>query len=159
MSLVAWRIVQHKFVKAAFSGDGARRFGGRWNSPGRAVVYTAQSQSLAALEILVHVDSEELLQLYVAIPVTIPEHLFTQVRLSALPKNWRAYPAPRSTRAIGDAWLAQASSPVLQIPSVVIPFESNFLLNPAHREFSKLRIGKPVPFHFDPRLSEKAKTL
>lgn len=152
MSVVAWRIIRRKFVKAAFSGEGARRFGGRWNSPGRAAVYTAQSQALAALEILVHLDSEELLQNYVAIPVTIPERLITQVHLSALPKNWRAYPASRATRAIGDAWLTQAASPVLQVPSTIIPSESNFLLNPAHRQFPKIRIGKPVRFHFDPRL-------
>ena len=153
MNVVAWRIVQRKFLKSAFSGEGARRFGGRWNSPGHAAVYIAQSQALAALEILVHLDSEELLQHYVAIPVTIPERFISQVFITALPKNWRAYPAPRATRAIGDAWLAQAPSPVLQVPSVVIPSESNFLLNPAHRHFHKLRIGKPVPFHIDPRFA------
>jgi RES domain-containing protein len=153
VSVVAWRIVQRKFVNAAFSGDGARRFGGRWNSRGRAVIYTAQSQALAALEILVHLDSEELLQNYFAIPVTIPERLVIRVRLSALPKNWRAYPASRATRSIGDAWLARADSPVLCVPSTIIPSESNFLLNPAHRHFPRLRIGKPDPFHFDPRLT------
>ena len=153
MSLVAWRIVQRKFVKSAFSGEGARRFGDRWNSPGHAVVYAAQSQALAALEILVHLDSEELLQRYVAIPVTISERLITKVRLSALPKNWRAYPAPPATRSFGDAWLALACSPVLRVPSTIIPSEFNFLLDPTHRLLSKLRIGKPVRFHFDPRLT------
>ena len=152
MKTVVWRIVQRKFIKAAFTGEGARLFGGRWNSPGRAVVYTAQSQALAALEILVHLDSEKLLRHYLAIPVTIPLHLIEHLSSSTLPKNWRAYPAPRGTHAIGDAWLARAPSPVLQVPSVVIPFESNFLLNPAHPHFSKLRMGKPIPFHFDPRL-------
>lgn len=149
---VVWRIVQRKFIKTAFTGEGARLFGGRWNSPGRAVIYTAQSQALAALELLVHLDSEKLLRHYLAIPVTVPPHLIERLLPSSLPKNWRAYPAPVSTRAIGDAWLARAASPVLQVPSVVIPSESNFLLNPAHPRFSKLRIGNAIPFHFDPRL-------
>ncbi len=152
MNTVAWRIVHRRFAEIAFTGEGARRFGGRWNSPGRPVVYTAQSQALAALEILVHLDSERLLRHYLAIPVTIAPHLIEHLSPSYLPKNWRAYPAPRSTHAIGDAWLARASSPVLQVPSVVIPSESNFLLNPAHPHFRKLRLGSPVPFLFDPRL-------
>jgi RES domain-containing protein len=153
MSTVAWRIVLRRFAKSAFTGEGARLFGGRWNSPGRPVVYTAQSQALAALEILVHLDSEKLLRHYLAIPVTIPPHLIEHLSPSSLPKNWRAYPAPRSTHAIGDSWLSRASAPALQVPSVVIPSESNFLLNPAHPQFAKLRLGKPVPFRFDPRLT------
>ncbi len=153
MNAVAWRIVHRSFAKIAFSGEGARLFGGRWNSPGRPVIYAAQSQALAALEILVHLDSEKLLRRYLAIPVTIPPHLIERLSPSSLLKNWRVYPAPRSTHAIGDDWLARAASPVLQVPSVVIPSESNFLLNPAHPHFSKLRLGKPAPFLFDPRLT------
>jgi RES domain-containing protein len=156
MNTVAWRIVLRRFVKSAFTGEGARLFGGRWNSAGRSVVYTAQSQALAALEILVHLDSEKLLRHYLAIPLTIPPHLIEHLSLSSLPRNWRAYPAPRSTHAIGDSWLARATSPVLQVPSVVIPSESNFLLNPAHPQFPKLRRGKPVPFLFDPRLTRRS---
>jgi RES domain-containing protein len=153
MNSVVWRIVHRRFAKIAFAGEGARLFGGRWNSPGRPVIYAAQSQALAALEILVHLDSEKLLRHYLAIPVTVPPHVIERFSLSSLPKNWRAYPAPRSTRAIGDAWLARAASLVLQVPSVVIPSEFNFLLNPAHPRFPKLRLGKSVPFLFDPRLT------
>jgi RES domain-containing protein len=153
MKTVVWRIVQRRFLKSAFTGEGARLYGGRWNSPGRVVIYTAQSQALAALELLVHLGSEKLLRYYVAIPVAIPPHLIERLSPSSLPKNWHAYPAPRSTRALGDDWIARGASPVLQVPSVVIPSESNFLFNPAHPHFSKLRIGKPIPFHFDLRLS------
>jgi RES domain-containing protein len=155
MNIVVWRIVQRRFAKFAFSGEGARRFGGRWNSPGHRVIYTAESQSLAALEMLVHLDSELLLQNYFAIPVTISARLIQHFPTSALPKNWRTYPAPPSTRALGDAWLLEDASPVLQVPSAVIASESNFLLNPAHPLFRKLRIGKPTHFHFDPRLSNQ----
>jgi RES domain-containing protein len=152
VSVVAWRIIQRKFAKLAFSGEGARLFGGRWNSPAQAVVYTAQSLALAALEILVHVDSDKLLQSYVAIPVTIDPQLITQVDVSALPNNWRAYPASKATRTIGDAWITQGILPVLQVPSAVIPTESNFLLDPSHKDFRKLRIGKAQRFRFDRRL-------
>lgn len=153
MSVVAWRIIQRKVAKFAFTGEGARRFGGRWNSPGRAIIYTAQSLALATLEILVHVDSHQLLQDYVAIPVTVPQHLIVKVDDSALPNNWRAYSGAKATRTIGDAWVSQGVSPVLQVPSAVIPAECNFLLNPSHKNFGKLHIGKSRRFQFDPRLT------
>lgn len=155
MSVVAWRIIRRKFAKLAFTGEGARRFGGRWNSPGYPVVYTAESLALAALEILVHVDSNKLLQGFLAIPVTIDSQLITRVDQSALPNNWRAYPSSKATRAIGDTWISQGPLPVLQVPSAVIPAEHNFLLNPSHKDFEKLRIGKPQRFRFDLRLTDK----
>lgn len=156
MSIVAWRIVKQKHAKNAFNGEGARRYGGRWNSKGTAVVYTAQSQSLAALEIMVHAEFPELLEHYVAIPVTIEDSFVQKVDVATLPKDWRAYPASRAVRAIGDDWAASGTSVVLQVPSVVIPSESNFLLNPAHREFAKLKIGEASAFEFDPRFRRKA---
>jgi RES domain-containing protein len=153
MNTVVWRIVQQRFANAAFTGEGARRFGGRWNSIGQRVIYCAQSQSLAALEMLVHTDSEWLLQNYLVVQVTIPTKLIQRLPKSALPKDWREYPAPPSTHAIGDKWVMHGATVVLEVPSVVIPSESNFLINPLHREFRKLRIGKAIPFQFDLRLS------
>jgi RES domain-containing protein len=120
-----------------------------------AVVYLAQSQSLAALEILVHVDSPQLLEYYAAIPVSIDPSLIARIDVSSLPKNWAAYPPPKGIRAIGDDWVAAATSAVLQVPSVIVPVENNFLLNPRHPDFPKLQIGKPVPFKFDPRLTSE----
>lgn len=153
MSVSAWRIVKRKFAKLAFSGDGARRFGGRWNSPGVSMVYTAQSQALAALEILVNVESAELLKHYVVIEVVITPSLITKIEIPVLPRNWRADPPPKTIRAIGDNWIAQGNSAVLEVPSSVVPAESNFLLNPRHSDFHKLRISKPIAFRFDRRLS------
>lgn len=153
MNIVAWRIVKRWLARTAFDGEGARRFGGRWNSKGVAVVYLAQSQSLAALEILVHIDSPQLLEHYVAVPVSIDPNLIARIDLSSLPNNWKTYPPPRRIRAIGDDWVAAARSTVLQVPSVIVPLENNFLLNPRHPDFPKLQIGKPVPFKFDPRLA------
>lgn len=152
MSFTAWRITKRKHVKSAFSGSGARKYGGRWNSPGTAIVYTAQTQSLAVLEMLVHLDGPELLQRYVLIGVEIDESLVRKVDPSELPRNWRADPAPLGSRKIGDEWVERGASAVLQIPSTLVPGESNFLLNPSHADFEKLVVGDPIGFDFDPRL-------
>jgi RES domain-containing protein len=150
--LTVWRIIKRKHAKAAFTGEGARLYGGRWNSPGVAVIYTAQSQSLAALEMLVHLDSSELLDQYVIFGVDVEESFIKGVDASRLPRHWQADPPPVELRAIGDEWFAAGSSVILRVPSVLVAGESNFLINPRHRDFSKLRIGEPLPFRFDPRL-------
>lgn len=152
MNLTAWRIVKRKLAGRAFDGEGARRYGGRWNSKGVAVIYTAQSQSLAALEMLAHLDSAQLLQHYAVIPVRIHPSLVIRVDVSSLPKDWKVSPPPRRLAAIGDAWVWSQESPVLQAPSAVVPAESIFLLNPLHPHFKRLEIGKPARFQFDPRL-------
>lgn len=154
MSLSAWRIVKRKYASSAFGGEGARLFGGRWNNPGVAIVYTAQSQSLAALELLVHLDSSELLAAYVVFEVRIDESMIARVDLSELPRNWRADPPPDRLRDIGDAWVAAGGSAVLRTPSTVVPAEHNFLLNPGHPDFARLEIGKRSPFRFDRRLAD-----
>ncbi len=155
MTLTAWRITKRKHARDAFTGEGAREFGGRWNNPGTAMVYTAESQSLAALEMLVHLDSPELLQKYVLIGVEIDDELVTQLDMSRLPRNWRDDPPPAQVRAIGDEWVVSGSSAVLRVPSALVPGENNFLLNPQHPDFAKLRIGKPLSFRFDPRLGAR----
>jgi RES domain-containing protein len=153
VTVTAWRIAKRKHARAAFTGEGARLFGGRWNSPGMAVVYTAQSQSLAALEMLVHLESPELLANYILFEVGIDESLITRVELSQLPKNWRVDPPPAKVAAIGDAWVVSGASAVLCVPSALVPGENNFLLNPQHEDFPKLQVGKALPFRFDPRLT------
>jgi len=150
--LTAWRITKRKHARNAFTGEGAREFGGRWNNPGTAIVYTAQSQSLAALEMLAHLDSSELLRKYVLIGVEFDQSLISAVGPAALPRNWRSDPAPPEIRSIGDNWVLSGSSTILQVPSALVPAENNFLLNPAHQDFARLRFGKALAFLFDPRL-------
>jgi len=149
MKLRAWRIVKAKHAATAFSGEGARLYGGRWNSPGVSLVYTSGTKALAALESLVHLNPPVIFK-YAAIPIEFDTALVEKV--TALPADWNDMPAPPSTRAIGDLWAKQARSAVLELPSVIIPGESNFLLNPTHPDFKKIVIGKPEPFSFDPRL-------
>lgn len=155
MTLSAWRIVKRKLASEAFSGEGARLYGGRWNSPGVPAVYTAQSRSLAALEILVHLESPELLSHYVVFEVSLDEAMVIAMPESKLPHDWQTEPPPRELRAIGDSWAAARASAVLQVPSAIIPEESLFLLNPLHEDFSKLAIGELLPFRMDPRLLRK----
>ncbi len=153
MTITAWRITKRKHARNAFSGEGARGYGGRWNNPGTALVYTAQSQSLAALEMLVHLDSSDLLEKYVLLAAEFDQSLMRTIELSALPRNWRSDPPPAQVRSIGDDWILAGSSVVLQVPSALVPGENNFLLNPGHQDFAKVRIGKPVAFRFDPRMA------
>ena len=153
--LSAWRITKRKHAKSAFTGEGARRYGGRWNSPGTAIIYTAESQSLAVLEILVHLDSPELLKKYVLFQVAIDESYILDIDAAALPRNWRAEPAPSRVQKIADDWVSKSTSAVLRVPSTLVPGESNYLLNPGHTDFRKLQISGPVPFHFDQRLAQR----
>jgi len=153
MKVTAWRIAKQKHAKTAFTGDGARLFGGRWNNPGTSIVYTAQSQSLAVLEMLVHLDSSELLGKYVLFEIGMDDSAIEHVDHSRLPKSWRVDPSPASVRAIGDDWIGAGTSAVLRVPSALIPSENNFLLNPRHKDFPRLSIGKPMPFSFDRRLA------
>jgi len=147
----AWRIVKAKHAATAFDGEGARLFGGRWNSPGTRMIYTSATLSLAALESLVHLSPPVLFK-YVAIPVEFDESLIEKLPASALPADWTEEPPSPSTQSIGDHWVKEARSAVLEVPSVIINAEPNYLLNLEHRDFKNVSIGKPVPFAFDPRL-------
>ncbi len=149
MKLQAWRIVKAKHAATAFSGEGARLYGGRWNSAGLSLVYTSGTQALAALESLVHLNPPVIFK-YAVIPVEFDDTLVE--KFTALPPGWMNSPAPPSTRTLGDLWAKEARSAVLELPSAIIPTESNYLLNPAHPDFKKIVIGKPTPFSFDPRL-------
>ena len=148
----AWRIVKRRFSKTAFSGDGARLYGGRWNSPGKRAVYLAGTQSLAILEMLVHLESAELLTGYVLFRVEIDPQLIRELSPAELPRTWRSWPVSARTQSLGDQWLERGASAVLQVPSVIAPDEKNYLLNPAHPDFPRLRISAPAPFRFDKRL-------
>lgn len=152
MTIQARRITKAKYASTAFTGEGARRFGHRWSSLGLSVVYTAESTSLAMLEILVHVQSNDALKNYVVFPLSFDDALVVSIDQSKLPRNWRASPADDSLRQFGDQWATHADSAVLRVPSAVAPEESNYVLNPAHPDFAKIDVGEAVPIDFDPRL-------
>jgi RES domain-containing protein len=147
-----WRVTKQKHAKNAFTGDGARLYGGRWNNPGKLVVYTAESRALALAEILVHLESAGVLLRYVVFQVEIDESYIGQLDLRDLPKNWRAEPAPKRLQTLGDEWLASGKSAVLRVPSAIVGGEFNYLLNPLHPDFSRLRIHGLERFSIDKRL-------
>ena len=148
----AWRITKEKYATKAFDGEGARLQGGRWSRIGTRIIYTAASQSLAILEILVHLQQTEVLSSYVVFEVAFPEKFVETLGPGSLPKNWRTSPAPPVTLAIGDDWIRRSSSAVLRVPSVVVPSEYNFLINPAHSDFGGITIGDAKPLDVDSRL-------
>ena len=147
----AWRIVKEKYAATAFSGEGASRTGGRWNSRGTWVVYTSGTQSLAALETLVHLNPPVLFK-YVVFRIEFDETLVERVAPGSLPVDWTEEPPPPSTKEVGDLWVKKARSVILELPSVIIPGESNYLLNPTHPDFKKIVFDKLETFSFDPRL-------
>jgi RES domain-containing protein len=151
--LTAWRIVKARHAETAFDGEGARLFGGRWNSPGLPVVYTAGSAALAALEMLAHLGQTSLLPAYVSIACTFEKRIVLRLETTRLPRDWRSYPARPELQLVGDAWLKDGTSAVLAVPNAIIPSESNYLLNPMHADFRSIRIDDPKPFEFDLRLA------
>ncbi len=147
-----WRMVRAARVADAFTGEGARLFSGRWNSRGVRMVYASEHQSLAALEILVHRWPVLALEKYKAFPLRWDRRLVETISVDKLPSDWRAYPAPPATKAIGDRWMREGRSAVVAVPSVLAPADRNFLLNPAHPKFGQIEIGAPIDFVFDHRL-------
>jgi len=148
----AWRITITPDPDRAFSGDGARIRGGRWNSKGTRVVYAADYPAAAILEQLVQVSSVASLPIYKLFRVTLPETMVSVVDSSTLPATWRDPKRDPAVQAIGDAWVAKRTSLALQVPSAVAPHHVNYLLNPAHPDVATLTIAAPERFALDPRL-------
>ena len=112
------------------------------------MVYTSSSLSLAALEFLVHLSGPQDAPELVSFRIEFDAKLLTDVEL---PRDWRQLKL-KDTRALGKVWVENAKSPVLRVPSFVIPSENNFVLNPGHPKFSKIKIRRPEPFFLDRRL-------
>lgn len=156
-SFTAWRLVKRSRVDTAFDGEGAYRYGGRWNSKGQRLVYASSTLSLALLEILVHIDPSKTVPELMAVPIEVPKNLLELGPYSALDKICESLPLSlKQTRQIGDIWATTAKQPVLQVPSAIIPIEHNYLFNPAHPDFSLCRIGEPEPLSLDTRLYQNA---
>jgi RES domain-containing protein len=118
-----------------------------------AIVYTSATLSLAALEYFVHLDPADAPADMVAVPADVPDTVSRrEIGVDTLPATWRDYPAPEQVADVGTAWVRAGATAVLVVPSVIVPRERNFLLNPRHRDFRRIRVGAPEPFSFDPRM-------
>lgn len=142
-TLEAWRIVKARHVDHLFDGEGARLHGGRWNSVGVAVVYAAQSRALALLELLAHLERPALLASYVVARIAFDDALLERLDPAALPAEWRTSPPPRALARFGDDFVRRKERPVLAVPSVLVPSECNYLLDPAHPAFRQFGFGVP----------------
>jgi RES domain-containing protein len=147
-----WRLVGENRAREPLSGEGARLHGGRWNEPGVAVIYTSENRSLAALEVLVHLNGTNPRRRYRLLSYELDDELIETMSLADLPSDWRAEPPPASTVRLGTEWARAGRSVALKVPSAVLPEEYNVILNTAHADIAKVKPGRPVDFSFDPRL-------
>ncbi|WP_201981654.1 RES family NAD+ phosphorylase [Hymenobacter rubidus] len=137
------------------SGYGAYLYGGRWNLPGLALLYTAEQRAIALLETLVHLPVEDLPNDMYLMTLEVPDDVSREtLGPSDLPTDWQRLSMPQPTAILGHAWLQSGRSVALQVPSVVVPQERNLLLNPVHPEFLRVRLLEAQPFHFDERLKK-----
>lgn len=146
-----WRLARS--VYPVMDGEGARRYGGRWNAPGTPVVYTAGSLSLAALELLVHLNPDRLPEDLMAYAIDIPGRLAVQrIDVEDLPDGWDHRAEDAELRRLGQAWAGAEEAAILDVPSAVIPEERNVLINPRHPDASEVTVSHERPFTFDPRI-------
>ena len=147
-----WRLTRKQHLDTALAGEGARRFGGRWNSRGVAIVYTSESLELALLEALVHVDVEVLPRDYWQVSFEVPDDLIAPPP-RRLPKGWDALPPYRpGVQKIGNAWARSGRSLALRVPASVLPERFNVLVNPAHPDIGQVRQVSREPLSWPPRL-------
>ncbi|MBI1996199.1 MAG: RES domain-containing protein [Deltaproteobacteria bacterium] len=147
-----WRICRRRYAADAAKGEGARLYGGRWNSRGVPMVYASTSLALAAVETFVNLEPNLRPKDLISIEGNIPDGLeISRVDLKTLPANWHET-RDESLRRFGDDWIRAGQTAALLVPSAAIRGEWNVLLNPAHGDFSKIRFRKPQPFEFDVRM-------
>jgi len=136
------------------SGEGARLYGGRWNDKGVPAIYASESRSLAALEYLVHLPIALAPKDLSICRFKVPDDSVTHIRKKALPRGWKDYPAGEKTKEFGSRWASRGKTLLLAVPSVLVPDEYNYPINPQHEDFTKIR-KRVEKFRFDPRLAQK----
>lgn len=152
-----YRISKAKYA-GDLSGEGAKKAGGRWNQKGTAVIYTSDSTALATLETLVHSPLNIAPKNRAITVFELPDSLAIQtINIKELPHDWAYYPAPPMLAKTGTDWAESLETSVLKVPSAIISVgESwNYILNPMHGDFRKIKIVEIRPYEFDSRLYQR----
>ena len=158
MTLTVFRLGKHLYRDQLFSGQGGLYASGRWTPRGRPVVYTSASISLAVLEYTVNYRRHGWVPATVLGRAVIPTNVrVDSLSVDKLPSNWFAASAPSQLQILGGDWLERGETAVLKVPSAIVTEEWNYLINPLHTDFRKIRISTPKPFNFDQRVARSRK--
>jgi RES domain-containing protein len=150
--MIVYRLSQKEFANQ-LNGEGARKYGGRWNNKGTNIMYTGETRALCSTEVAVHSQLGMVPQNYVMVSILIPDNILIEtIDLNTLPNGWNKYPWQNATQAIGDSFIKKLKHLVLKVPSATIDGEHNFLLNPFHPQMAEVKIIDIKPFNFDSRL-------
>jgi len=153
--LSVWRICAAKYQDTALEGIGGLYVPGRWHTQGHQIVYTAQNLSLASLEVFVHLESDRVK--LIATHAKIPEKLkIEEIKIDALPSDWQTLEQYSLLQELGRDWLISERTPVLKVPSAIVPVEHNYLLNPKHPDFEIWKEDL-IEFRFDQRMWKSKK--
>lgn len=151
--MIVYRLAKNKYAHD-HTGTGAKLAGGRWNSIDTAILYTSESRALCTVEIAVRSKLNMVPVDYVIVRYNIPDEM-KELSLDELPNDWQKSPHPVSTKIIGDRFVKEGKFLTLKVPSAAVPGEFNFLVNPSHKDFSKVKVLDLEPYKFDTRLFEK----
>ena len=149
--MIVYRLCKQAYVNN-LSGRGAEVNGGRWNGKGTPALYTAASRALAVLEVAVHVPFGILPINYRMMTIDVPHEAMEVFAIADLPRDWNRNPFAPSTQYLGDDFLNAKKSLLLQVPSTTVAGDFNYIINPNHPDFEKLKVLKIEPFEFDSRL-------
>lgn len=152
--MIVYRLSKEAFIND-LSGYGAEKTGGRWNSKGRAVLYTAASRALAMVEVAVHVPLGIVPINYFIASIEVPDDDISQLQITDLPPNWNSNPFVKSTQLIGDDFIRKNQHLILRVPAASVPGDFNYLINPRHADFGRIKLKSIDPFVFDVRLFKR----
>lgn len=153
--MIVFRLSKGQY-KNDLSGKGAELVGGRWNNVGVSMVYTAASRALCTVEVAIHLPLRIIPVDYWLVSIEIPDDLgIESLDEASLPAHWKAFPYSDDTKKVGDTFISENKYAVLRVPSAVVQDEFNFLLNPRHLEFHRIKVVGSEPFEFDKRLFDR----
>jgi RES domain-containing protein len=152
--MIVYRLAKSKYAKD-LSGRGAEIAGGRWNSKGVRMVYTSASRALCTTEIAVHTPLGNVPTDYYIISIKLPALKMLELTQAKLPSTWNAFPHDLATQRVGDLFVQNSKYLVMRVPSAVVQGDFNYLINPLHADFTKVKIVNTQTFNFDPRLFRK----